>query len=379
MNRIALITSYPPRRCGIANYAYDLVRALRALGVKSTIAAVSNAEFSASNGQRSNAPSEITWRLNKNDSLSTYRSLGSKISSSVSTIVIQHEYGLYGGRNGEHIVELMRCASVPLILTLHTVIPPPDREFTNLTRTLLARANAVVVHTPEAAAAIENYYGAKIHVSVIPHGTYYHPVDPAERAFARNQLSVSNQPLIVTAGFVTRNKGIEYALGAVASLRRRHHDLQYAIIGAPHPSDSAGTEYLESIRTLARRCGDSVKFVTKYVSDGEMNRWLTAADICLLPYVEPHQTSSGVLARCLGLGNAIITTDFPYAKSVIGCLTPSMVQMRNSTAIVDAVTALLQDRKMINDLRERVKVISKHMDWAAVAADYASLMENYLK
>jgi glycosyltransferase involved in cell wall biosynthesis len=178
----------------------------------------------------------------------------------------------------------------------------------------------------------------------------------------------------VTAGFITRNKGLEYALEALDYIKAYYSDARYVIVGAPHPSDSEGDAYLRQIGRLARHCGDSVILIDRYVSEEEMNRWLVAADICLLPYTDPYQASSGVLARCLGLGSVIVATEFPYARTLIGPTANTVVPMRDPVALAAAVLRLVDDQKLVDDARSHAIEISKAMSWKRVAEHYASLV-----
>src|SRR5262249_8531545 len=154
-------------------------------------------------------------------------------------------------------------------------------------------------------------------------------------------LKIANGPILVTGGFINRNKGIEHALNAIHSIRQSWPAIRYIIVGAPHPTDAEGDACLASLRTKAHSLGDTVEFVEEYVSDMEMDSWLVAADLCILPYIEPHQISSGVLARCLGLGCAVVVTDFPHSRSILTADSAALVPMGDSKAIAEAVLQLL--------------------------------------
>jgi glycosyltransferase involved in cell wall biosynthesis len=367
MTRLAILSSHAPQRCGIASYTRDLTAALRVLGVTPMVAAVTQAG-SQSDGMKSE------WSLLKDD-IRGYYELGSQISRRADAFIIQHEYGLYGGRYGAYILELMRSASVPIVMTLHSVVPPPNATFLNLSRRLFSLAAVLVVPSESAAREIYYQYGVpRARIYVIPHGTHYVPVTDTLRSYARTDLKIDDYPLLVTGGFINRNKGIKYALKAMPQIRRHHPKARYVIIGAPHPADAEGDTYLRGLQTRAHDLGDAVMFVESYVSDTEMDQWLMAADLCLLPYVEPHQISSGVLARCLGLGCAVVATNFPHAQSLMPADTSALVPMKNSNAIAAAVLQLLANSDAIAGLRRYAGHISKAMSWPSVAQQYMSVV-----
>jgi len=194
-------------------------------------------------------------------------------------------------------------------------------------------------------------------------------------------LGVAERQVLLTSGFIGPNKGIEYALRAVELAAPSYPRLLYVIVGQPHPEDAIAQEYARRLaETIARSSyRDHILWVNRHVTDDELARWVAAADICVLPYVEPEQVSSGVLARYLGMGRAIVSTDFTYAVEVLedgrGCLVP----MRDELALMAAIDKLLSDADSIGRLQRAALGAGRTMAWSEVARLHAVTVRSALK
>lgn len=317
--RVAILSTYPPRACGIATYTRDLRAALTAPRDPSPeVIAVDEPGAGRGYGP------EVRGRLAQDDR-AAYRRLAADLNAGdVDVLCVQHEYGLYGGPRGAMLLELLAAVRIPVVLTLHTVLPDPDSTLRDLTRALCQHSTAVVVPARAAVGILRGAYGVDpAKLTVIPHGA---PDAPDRgrlggRDVILRRLRLSGRRVVTTFGLLGPNKGIEVALRALPAVVASRPDVRYLVLGATHPGERrrAGEGYRRMLEATVAAAGlrDHVRFVDRYLDDEELTAWLAGTDVCLLPYLEGRQVSSGTLVRALAAGAPVVATEFPAARELL--------------------------------------------------------------
>jgi glycosyltransferase involved in cell wall biosynthesis len=291
---------------------------------------------------------------------------------------IQHEYGLYGGEDGEYILEFMRRVNAPIVLTMHTVIPEPRGHFQEVTQRMLDVASSVVVLANAAVPLImDNYDLPSERLHVIPHGIPNFTRKEAIRRRTKKLLGFGERPLLSTFGLISPSKAIEYVIEALPAIVERHPDVLYLVIGETHPHirKREGESYRNYLTDLAQRLGVQrhVRFNNRFLSNSELIRYLAATDVYIMAYLNKDQIVSGTLAYAVGCGKAVVATPFVYAQEMLADGRGIIVPFKDSQAIAGAVNALLGDRKKLLQMEERAYKFSRPMVWPNVARMYLEL------
>jgi glycosyltransferase involved in cell wall biosynthesis len=320
-------------------------------------------------------PSEVEHRIRKevpSDYVRTARSL----SDCVDVVSIQHEYGIWGGEDGEHVLEFVRGLRVPAVATLHTVLRDPSPRQRAVLLDLIRIAEATVVMSSSAADLLRASYGVdQDRVHVIPHGVPDLPlVDPET---VKPGLGVGNRKVILSFGLLGPGKGLELAIDALPAVAAAHPSVLYVIVGATHPAlvEREGETYRNSLVARIRRLGmvDHVQFVDRFVGKPELSKWLEAADVFVTPYPNVGQIVSGTLSYAMGAGRAIVSTPYVYASELLADGRGVLVPPASVTDLAEALTRLLGDPGLRHDIGRRAYDYSRRMIWPAVGARYGEL------
>ena len=370
--RIALLGNHLPRQCGIATFTTDLSDAITAefSEIDCFVVAMNDA------GRRYSYPPRVRLEIAESD-IASYRRAADYLNVSKAELVcVQHEYGIFGGKAGSHVLALLRELRIPIVTTLHTILSEPDpmqrRGMDEITRL----SERLVVMSAHGAALLQNVHGVPEHkIDVIPHRIPSLPL--AGRS--KNRLGVEGKPVILTFGLLSPDKGIEYVIDALPGVLARYPDTVYIVLGATHPhiKDRDGEAYRESLERRARIMGvdSNVIFHNRFVSRGELTEFLSAADIYVTPYLKPEQSTSGTLAYAVGSGKAVISTPYLYAQELLAEGRGILVPWRNPQAIAREVVDLLSDDAKRLALCERAAAHGRSMVWPAVARRYVQSFE----
>lgn len=369
---MAVVSTYPPRECGIATFTRDLCRALRDVGVRTWVVAMDEEGAGYAYGP------EVRLQVHE-DALEEYRAAADAINRSEAQLVnLQHEFGIFGGEWGESVLELVEPLDRPLVVTLHTVLPDPLPRARRVVRALCRRAAAVVVMSPSAVDLLEARYGVpRSRVHVIEHGVP--SVEPVPREEAKRCLGLQGRLVVSTFGLVSPGKGIEDVLEALPEVARRHPQVLYLVLGETHPNvrRREGERYrnmlLDRVRSL--RLSGHVRFENRYLRDEEIVAYLQATDVYVTPYHNPDQIVSGTLSWALAAGCAVVSTPYRYAVDVLSDGRGVLVPFRDPQALARALDELLSDPQRRLRLGERAYAASLPMRWPRVAARYAAVFE----
>ncbi len=274
-----------------------------------------------------------------------YQAAAEFINDSPADVVsIQHEFGIYGGVEGQGLYRFLSTIAKPVVTTLHTVLPEPDQKTREMIRALAEKSERVMVMNPIASQILRRDYGVSPRkVAFVHHGAP--PPSPERREAIKQQLGLGGKKVMCTFGLVGAGKGLEYAIQALPLVLRRHPELVYLIVGETHPGAlrDGVDEYRESLTRLISELGveDSVRFVNHYLTKDEIISYLAASDIYITPYLNPHQICSGTLAYAVAAGRAIISTPYLHASFLLGGDRGLLVDFASAASIAEAALRVL--------------------------------------
>lgn len=373
--RIAFVSTYPPRRCGIATFTMDTIAAVRAAHpeTRSVVAAIEKP------GEPLRYGADVQWRIRQRDPES-YRAAAAAINaSSVDVVCVQHEFGLYGAWSDgfeDHLVPFLDELKKPLVTWLHTVPPEPHATVRDAVRAIADRSDEVVVMAETAARIFEARYGIDKRLVVIPHGVP--AIEPHGRRVQKRRLGLEGRTLIFTFGLVDPRKGLEHVIEAMPQIAARHPDALYLIAGQTHPEllKAQGETYRNELAALVARLGmeNHVAFVNQYLTNREVVDYLLATDVYVTPYLDPNQITSGTLAYALGAGKAVVSTRYLHAVETLSNGRGLLVDFRNSRQIAEAVNGILADPERKGELEAKAYAYGRETAWPAVGLRFLKLL-----
>ncbi|MDI3299074.1 MAG: glycosyltransferase family 4 protein [Bacillota bacterium] len=371
--RPVFLSTYPPQRCGIATFTQHLVQAMAvAAGEHPAVVAVSDGVPAAL------YPGEVAAVIEREDR-PAYRETARALNrSGAVALVLQHEYGIFGGPDGGDVLELVEELEIPWVVTLHTVLRHPSARQREIIRRLAAGAQRVVVLARRAREILVDVYRVDpARLLHIPHGA---PDGlPTSRHEVRRRLGLENSTVLCTLGLINPGKGIEYVIEALPELVADFPDLLYLVLGQTHPGilRQWGESYREMLKARARQLGveEHVRFVDAYLDDATLVEYLAASDLYITPYLSPEQISSGTLAYAVGLGKAVVSTPYAYAQELLADGRGLLVPFRDAGAIAEAVRAVLGSPRLRRGMERRARLVGRSMAWPRVAEAYAELLE----
>ncbi len=369
--------SFPPRECGIATFMKDVVDSHDAtFGTRSDVIAIDEP-----GGEGRVYPDQVVAHLVQNDR-GSYRTTADFINAHPCDVLnIQHEYGLFGGQDGEWIVDLIEAVRKPVVISLHTVLPEPTPEHLRVARAICATSSKVVVLSETGRNILVDRYGVDSDkIRVIHHGVPDVPF--RDTLSARTRLGFADRMVISTFGLISRGKGLEYAIEAMQAVIESHPEALYLVLGQTHPvvRRNEGESYRRQLEAsiAANGLADNVKLVDKYLSMDELLAYLGASDIYLTPYLNPVQIVSGTLAYAVGLGKAIVSTPYLYAQELLAHGRGFTVPFRDASAIATTLVALLDDPELRETTERRAYKFGRRMTWPNVAESYGALFAELL-
>src|SRR5688572_29848894 len=371
IRRVAVLGNHLPRQCGIATFTTDLSEAIASVGsdLDCFVLAMNDA------GRQHAYPNRVRFELSDADTGAYTRAADFLNVNAVDVISVQHEYGIFGGKAGSHLLPLLRQLRMPIVTTLHTILAEPNLHQRRVMDEITAISDRLVVMTAGGADLLREVHGVPLEkIDIIPHGIPNVPF-----AGSKNRLGVEGRPLILTFGLLGPDKGIEHVIDALPTILAHYPDAVYIVLGATHPHiiERHGETYRLGLEEQAKRLGvdGNVIFHNRFVSQSELSEFLAAADIYITPYLNPEQITSGTLAYALGAGKAVISTPYRYAKELLADGRGILVPWKDSSAIGTEIIGLLDDPEKRLELRRRAAAHSRAMLWPAVAHSYLRSFE----
>jgi glycosyltransferase involved in cell wall biosynthesis len=367
--RIAVIGNHIPRQCGIATFTTDLCDAITAeYGVAQLSVVAVNDGYSSYL-----YPERVRFEISEGD-LASYRAAADFLNAkNVDLVCLQHEYGIYGGKSGNHIMELLKHLKMPIITTLHTVLREPNLDQRVVMHKIAARSERLIVMSQYSSRVLQEVFRVRSEkIDLIPHGIPDLPF--VEPDVYKDSLSLAGKAVLLTFGLLSPNKGFESVIRALPQILSRCSNAVYVIAGATHPQVRAreGNRYRDQLQALAKELGveEEVIFHNRFVSPQEMAALVGSADIYITPYCHEAQAVSGTLAYAMGAGKAIISTPYWHAAELLDHGRGMLVPFENPAAIATATVALLTNDKARQAMRERAYLYARSMVWNRVAQSY---------
>jgi glycosyltransferase involved in cell wall biosynthesis len=288
-------------------------------------------------------------------------------------VSLQHEYGIYGGRAGNHVLRLLHNLRVPVITTLHTVLEEPDRDQREVLAAIGELSDRVVVMSQRARSTLARVYGVPMErIAVIPHGVPDMPF--LDTSYHKDKFGLVGKKVILTFGLLSRGKGIEYVIEALPEIVARHPDVVYLVAGQTHPGvrRHEGEAYRISLRQRADELGVGahLMFRDEFLETGKLGELLSIADICVTPYLNREQIVSGVLSFALGAGKEIVSTPYWYAEEMLAEGRGRLAPFRDAGAVAREVVDLLGDDVARQTMRKQAYTFARDMIWSEVGAQY---------
>jgi glycosyltransferase involved in cell wall biosynthesis len=374
-SRIAVIGNYLPRQCGIATFTTDLCTAISAeYGTARLLALPVN-----DTEQGYDYPARVRWSLAQDD-LRSYEEAAKFLNfNNIDMVCLQHEYGIFGGPAGSHVLQLLRGLKMPVVTTLHTILREPNPDQLMVMEEIAELSDRLIVMSQLSSQLLQEIFkvpGSKI--DMVPHGVPDLPfVDPN---FYKDRFGVEGKAVLLTFGLLSPNKGIENVIQALPQILSKHKNVVYIVAGATHPHilRREGDKYRAYLKALAKEVGveANVIFHNRFVSPEEMVEFIGAADIYITPYRHEAQVVSGTLAFALGAGKAIISTPYWHAIELLDDRRGALVPFQNPGAIAEKTVELLDTPAIRHAMRKRAYLFAREMVWKRVAQGY---MESFVQ
>jgi glycosyltransferase involved in cell wall biosynthesis len=374
-SRIAVIGNYLPRQCGIATFTTDLCAAISAeYGTARLLALPVN-----DTDQAYDYPARVRGSLAQED-IASYQQAAEFLNfNNIDMVCLQHEYGIFGGPAGSHILHLLRYLKMPVVTTLHTVLREPNPDQRMVMTEIAELSDRLIVMSQLSSQFLQEIFKVpECKIDMVPHGVPDLPfLDPN---FYKDRFGVEGKAVLLTFGLLSPNKGIENVIQALPQILARHTNVAYIVAGATHPHvlRREGDRYRESLQALAKKVGveSRVIFFNRFVSPEEMAEFIGAADIYITPYRHEAQVVSGTLAYALGAGKAIISTPYWHAIELLDDRRGALVPFEDPTAIAHKTIELLDTPAIRHAMRKRAYLFAREMVWKRVAQGY---MESFAR
>lgn len=367
--RIAFLGDYLPRLCGIATFTHDLCEAVAcaAPGSDCFVGAVNDRAAGY------NYPSRVRFELHEKE-LDSYRRAADFLNfNNANVLCVQHEFGIYGGPAGGHLLAMLKEVRMPVVTSLHTILRDPNEAQRKVMEDLASCSDRLVVMARKGAEILRETYGVPdAKVDIIAHGIPDLPF--IESSFYKAQFGVEGRHVLSTFGLIGPGKGIEYVIEALPQIVRQHPNVVYLVLGATHPHLMAreGERYRLSLERLAEDRGvkEHVIFYNRFVSSVDLKEFIGATDIYLTPYLNETQITSGTLAYVFGAGKAVVSTPYWHAQELLADGRGVLAPFRNPEAITEGVCGLLGDPARLEKIRHDAYAMGREMIWPAVAQRY---------
>jgi len=374
LRRVALIGNSLPRRCGIATFTTDLQRALlnAAPDLQTCVVAMTDRD------RTYEYPASVIREV-RDDNLQEYARAAAALNAGRFDVVcLQHEFGIFGGDAGAHILGLLTRLTMPVVTTLHTVLANPSAAQRTVMERIVQASAKVVVMADMARELLNSVYGVPHEkIEVIPHGIPDFPFVAPDTAKA--VLGFSDRSVILTFGLLSPSKGIEVVIDAMPWILKRRPDAVYVVLGATHPNlvRDQGEAYRESLTARVRKLGieDHVVFLDQFVDQATLLEFISMSDVYVTPYLNEAQMTSGTLAYSFGLGKPVVSTPYWHARELLADGRGVLVPFGDAAGIGLEIAELLTDAPRRQAMRERAYASSRSMTWERTAERYRAVFE----
>jgi glycosyltransferase involved in cell wall biosynthesis len=398
--RVAYISSYLPRKCGIATFTDDLIRAIDKIcpDQPANIIAVTDP------GQSYDYPDNVVVEINQYNRMDYVKAARYVNESSIDVVSLQHEFGLYTGpdssytcclsagakdnannnkiENGYYMLAMLDMINKPIVTTLHTILSSPDEQQMYVVKRIIEKSAAIIAMTEVSRQTLLNFYNCPADkVYVISHGVPDFDFNHVKKH--QEKLGIENaSPMIMSAGLLGPGKELEYIINAMPDILKTAPSAKLYIVGQTHPVivRNEGEVYREKLVSLIKsnNISDSVVFINHYLSDEELQEYYQAADFFVTAYSNMQQSASGTLAWAVGAGKVCISTPYQYAQELLSGGAGVLIESKNSQAIATSVIDLYNNPQKAEDVRNKAYKKGHQFIWASVGVDYMKLFKKSL-
>jgi len=374
IRKIAFVGDHLPRQCGIATFTSDLLAAVANAHPQSQCFAVSVNDIKGGYEY----PEVVRFEIEEQDLSSYLRAADFLNISNVDIVSLQHEFGIFGGPSGSHILAFLRELRMPVVTTLHTVLREPRADQKRVMQELISLSTRLVVMAERGRRMLEDIYEAPpAKIDLIAHGI--HDVGFVDPTYFKDQFGVEGKVVLLTFGLLSPNKGIECVLNALPNILAEFPDVVYIVLGATHPNElrEHGEAYRLSLEILAKKnkIEKNIIFYNQFVDLENLKAFIGAADLYITPYLNEAQITSGTLAYAFGAGKAVVSTPYWHAAELLAENRGVLVPFRDAQAIAREVIGLLRDDTRRHAIRKNAYRIGREMIWSSVAQSYMRSFE----
>ncbi|HZK70450.1 MAG TPA: glycosyltransferase family 4 protein [Clostridia bacterium] len=372
---IAFLSTYPPRECGIATFTQDLITAIDKIGTMDTSVIAVNSKDDCVYDTKVEA---LIEQNEQNDYIRAAKKLNA---SNIDLLMIEHEYGIFGGEHGEYILDLINNLEIPVVTTLHTILSDPSAKQRSIINSLGKKSDKIITMAKNTKLILQSVYGvASQKIVVIHHGVPKKLVQSRETL--KKKYGYENMNIISTFGLLSPGKGIEHGIEAISKVVKNNRDVLYLILGQTHPAlKDEGVKYRNKLEGLVESLGlnNNIKFINKYLIKDEIIQYLQLSDIYMTPYLGKDQAVSGTMAYAVGYGKAIVSTPYLYAKEMLSDSRGLLAEFNNPDSIADCINYIIQNPDEKLKMERNTLKIGRTMYWDKVAQHYIEVFINIIK
>lgn len=370
--KIVFISSFQPRKCGIATFTSDLIESIGkagGVGFQPSVVAMQS-------GHEHKYTKPVEFVIRKNVAVDYIDAADYLNSKNVDVVSLQHEFGLFGAEGGSYISLLLRRLKAPIATTLHTVLERPSSEYYDALLDICDASEDIIVMNERGIHMLIDIYGVpKRKIRLIPHGipdmSFNH------MGLHKQSLGMSNHKVILTFGLIGRNKGIEVMLKAMPAIIKKHPETLYIVLGTTHPEvrKHEGNSYRDELLRIVKKLKiqNHIIFYNRFVSDQELQQFLSAADIYATPYLYKEQLTSGTLAFAVGAGKAVVSTPYWAAEELLAHGRGVLVEFNNSKQMASEIIKLLDDEALLGQIQLKAYQYGRTMTWPRIGDTYWNL------
>ncbi|MGN7989480.1 glycosyltransferase [Pedobacter sp. 22226] len=375
--KIAYISTYPPRECGLATFNQNLVNALSlnpAYNPQNSFVVALNESDDVNEHQY---PDEVKFVIRQQNQQDYIEAANFINNSDVDSCIIEHEFGIYGGNSGVFLLSLINRLKKPFITILHTVLKEPSFMQQTIIKEIALKSSNIVVMSKKAVMFLTSIYQIpKTSIKLIEHGV------PDLEPVPNNEIAQSElfkgRKVLFTFGLISRNKGLETVIKALPEIVAQHPDVLYVILGNTHPGvvKHNGEEYRDSLKALAKELGveNNIAFVNKFVSENELHQYLTACTLYITPYLNEAQITSGTLSYAIGAGAAVVSTPYWHAQELLADNRGKLFDFKNDAQLANIVNELLSDQDKYQKLKQNAYEYGLNLRWPAIGSVYLNVL-----
>jgi len=376
--KIAYISTYPPRECGIATFNNNLLKAIghdtKEVSKDSFVVALTDSEDLTTYEY----PPEVKYVI-RQDNQKDYTRAADYINTSLTDVcIMEHEFGIYGGEKGVYILPLIARLQKPLITILHTILQDPSYMQLTMIREIAKYSSKIVVMSNRAVSFLTTIYGISANkIKLIEHGV------PDLESKKNNKIKASptfkNKKVLFTFGLLSRNKGLETVIEALPEIVKKNPDVIYVILGTTHPGviRNSGEEYRDSLKRMAKKLNveNHLIFINKFVSEDELFDYLTAADLYITPYLNEAQITSGTLSYAVGAGAAVVSTPYWHAQELLADQRGKLFDFKDAKGLARIVNELLSTKGQLQELRKNAYNYGLNLRWPNIGKIYIQTLK----